>query len=139
MQWVVTIPEGARMLAKVTSRCRTSRWRRGLLVVPVAGAILLGASSPANAAIAWPSHPSFTSTTYNGGQSNVRACPNDDTCPIIFALGNGSTVFMLCWTDADWAFGNSWSNRWFYIQDLPGRQGFIHATLVMNQASSPHC
>ena len=114
------------------------RWP-GLLAALISIALIGVSAAPAHAAVAWPSHPSFTSTSYNGGRSNVRYCPNDDSCPILFQLGNGSTVYMLCWIDSDWAFGNAWSNRWFRIQDAANRQGFIHSTLVHNQAPSPNC
>jgi hypothetical protein len=97
------------------------------------------AGAPAQAATAWPSHSSYTWTSYNGGVSNVRHCASDDVCGIKFQLSNNSTVYMLCWLDDDWAFGNAWSNRWFLIQDTVGRVGYIHSTLVHNQASSLNC
>ncbi len=55
-------------------------------------------------------------------------------------LGNGTSVLMICWVDAQWATGNYASNRWFKVEPAyDPTVGYVHSSLVANQASVPHC
>jgi hypothetical protein len=119
-------------------KLRTSGRQRILLAAAmlcVIGLLTVGGARPAGATTAWPSHSSYVSTS--GGWSYVRSCPNTG-CSAQFLLSNGSPVWMLCWTDAQWATGNYSSNRWFYIYSYNG-YGYVHSSLVYNQAPSPPC
>jgi hypothetical protein len=55
-------------------------------------------------------------------------------------LGNGTSVLMICWVDAQWATGNYSSNRWFEVEPAyDPAVGYVHSSLVANQVSVPHC
>lgn len=121
----------------VVRRTRSAnRLRTFVTALMLSLALFAGAgSAPAAAATAWPSHSSYVWTS--GGWSNVRGCAST-ACSVKFSLANGSSVWMLCWTDGQWAYGNYGSNRWFYIWSA-NRTGYIHSSLVYNQASAPRC
>lgn len=111
---------------------------KSLLAGAAVAAAVVGAAADASASTAWPSHASYTWTNHNDGWANVRACPNTG-CSFRFALYD-APVYMLCYTDAQWAYGNYWTNRWFYVYAPgPGRYGYISASLVYDQARSPRC
>jgi hypothetical protein len=116
---------------------------KGLVAGAMGAAALagtVGVASPASATTAWPSHSSYLWANGNGGWSNVRSCPST-ACSVLFSVYNtGHPVYMLCYTDGQWSQGNSWTNRWFYVY-VPdaGASGYVNASLVFNQASSPHC
>ncbi|MEA2492879.1 MAG: hypothetical protein QOJ29_790, partial [Thermoleophilaceae bacterium] len=104
-----------------------------------ASALAMGVLAPtsANAATAWPSHASYTWANYNGGWTNMRSCPST-ACGVVVSLYGWQPVYMLCYTDSQWAFGNYWTNRWFYVYaPWANRYGYINASLVYEQAPSP--
>lgn len=72
---------------------------------------------------------------YGGG--NMRGCP-DTACSTKAWLPNYTSVTMKCWTDSVWAYGAYWTNRWFIV-DTGRQSGWVHASLVRNQTSTPHC
>jgi hypothetical protein len=57
-------------------------------------------------------------------------------------FGNGTPLTLYCYTDAQWAYGNYWTNRWFRVNVPSYRYGspeaYIHASLVAAQYSTPH-
>lgn len=117
---------------------RTKRLLAAAGTAAVAGSV--GLAAPASAATAWPSHSSYLWANGNGGWTNVRSCPST-ACALLFSVYNtGDPVYILCYTDGQWATGNYSTNRWFYIYVADaGRYGYVNASLVFNQASSPHC
>jgi hypothetical protein len=92
----------------------------------------------ASKAISWPSHPS---NVWTNGWAAVRSCDSTGCGAEFYLYGPAySPVYMLCWIDGQWADGNYWTNRWFYIYaPTANRYGYINASLVYNQAASPHC
>lgn len=106
--------------------------KKVILFLAVVAAILAVAVP---AAQAWPSHSSYVSTST--GWSTVRSCPSTGCTPITY-LYNGSSVWMLCWRDSQWAYGNYWSPRWFFVW-FGGTEGWVHSSLVYNQAVAPNC
>ncbi|WP_042375680.1 hypothetical protein, partial [Streptacidiphilus neutrinimicus] len=76
------------------------------------------------------------------GQAYVRAQPSTGSA-ILGIAPNGRMVDMMCWTDAQWAYGNYWTNRWYYatVQSLGYNNwiGYVHASLVAHPTTVPHC
>lgn len=114
-------------------RTITKRRRLGRLaaVAGAAGTAIMLMSAPALAAGPYIS-------SYSGG-ANIRSCPNTG-CTSYGWWSNGTSVTMVCWTDAQWVYppdSNYASNRWFYINSP--HTGYIHSSLVANQVSTPQC
>ncbi len=101
----------------------------------------IASSTPAGAMTTGsPSHVSYLWA--NHGDIPFKSCPSNTCATVGTVYGQGNyPVYMLCWTDNQWAYGNYWTNRWFYVY-LPlwgGHYGFVTASYVYNQAASPHC
>lgn len=110
--------------------------RMGLGGLAAAAVALSGlTASPASA---WTG--SYISS--NTGYAYVRTGATTNS-GIIGTAPNGRMVDMMCWQDGDWAQGNYWSNRWFYstVQSNGTNNwiGYVHASLVADQKSVPHC
>ncbi|WP_328992884.1 SH3 domain-containing protein [Kribbella sp. NBC_01245] len=119
---------GAAVLAAATALCAT--------IGGAANAVTI--AEPANAA-------SAVATSWigsNSGGANMRTCPNTG-CARVLYLGNGSEVYMLCWTDAQTVSppnSDYTSSRWFKIGlYYDNRTGYVHSSLVENQSSVGHC
>ena len=58
-------------------------------------------------------------------------------------FGNGTGLYLHCYVDAQWAYGNHWTNRWFRVNVPSYRYGspaaYIHASLVANQYGVRRC
>jgi hypothetical protein len=84
--------------------------------------------------------PSWVSS--NSGWANLRASPSGD---VLRYLPNNTPLLMVCWQDDVWAYGNYWTNRWFYVSAYVPENiynqpsGWIHASLVANQTVVPQC
>ena len=107
------------------------------LIAATVGVIM---PSPANAAADW-TWPLQASNVWTNGWANVRSCDRT-TCSVVFQLYGPaySPVDMLCWEDGQWANGNYYTNRWFYIYSLTARRyGYINASLVYNQVKVGSC
>lgn len=76
-------------------------------------------------------------------ESNVSASTAETFCPGSTALCRAvagsvkGTVHMVCWQDATWTDGKS--HRWFYIQAPNGSEGFVQASAVSKQITTPNC
>lgn len=92
-------------------------------------------AAPADAATVWPSHPSYTHNN-RYSYSELRNAPGG---MVIANLYNDSTVYMRCWMDSYWTYGNYSTNRWFYVTTTGGGSGWITASYVFNQATTPAC
>ncbi|WP_422768998.1 hypothetical protein ACN28C_19645 [Plantactinospora sp. WMMC1484] len=107
------------------------RFGRMAAIVGAAGALVAVTGVPASAA-----GPYISS---NSGGANIRSCANTG-CASNGYYGNGTSVTMVCWTDAQWVYppnSNYASNRWFRVS--APRSGFIHSSLVAAQVSTPVC
>jgi uncharacterized protein YraI len=105
-------------------------------VTATVAAVIAAFAVAVPAALAWPSHSSYVwSNTISW--MPVRSCPNTG-CGITTSLLRGSSVWMLCWTDSQWATGNYSSPRWFLVW-FGSSEGYIHSSFVYNQAVVPHC
>jgi hypothetical protein len=45
---------------------------------------------------------------------------------------NGTAVYMWCYRDANWYYGNYWTNRWYYVRSyIPYVfDGWVHASYM---------
>ncbi len=113
------------------------RWTAALAVaaITVFGVAVSVDTQPADA---WTG--SYISS--NSGGAILRTCPSTG-CTARAWLPNGRNVDMICWTDAQWANGNYWSNRWFKVTAEGGSYynytGYVHSSLVASQTSVPRC
>jgi hypothetical protein len=109
---------------------------RQLITTPLAALALLvggGASAAtAEAAYIWS----------NSGGAYIRAQPNPRSMMYGY-FGNGTQLSLYCYVDAEWAYGNYWTNRWFRVNVPSYRYGspeaYISASLVAAQYPTPHC
>jgi hypothetical protein len=78
----------------------------------------------------------------NSGGAYIRAKPNTNSMSYGY-FRNGTGLYLYCYTDAQWAYGNHWSNRWFRVNVPSYRYGspeaYIHASLVAAQYSVRRC
>lgn len=118
--------------------------RLSMVVAALAGGLLMTsgpaiAASPAvgTAVASWSCCAYINS---NSGGANVRGCP-DVSCTSYGYYPNGTAVVMTCWYDTGTVVyppnSNYPSNRWFRISSP--RYGYIHSSLIANQASVPKC
>lgn len=69
----------------------------------------------------------------------MRVSPTTNSYGVEY-LGNGTNLSMICYVDNQWANGNYWSNRWFYVgPNYDNHAGYVHSSLVANQIRVPHC
>ena len=116
--------------------------RLSLLSRPVARRItVIGlAASGALLAIAAPAAAAASYIGSNSGGANVRTCASTG-CASLGYIGNGTAITMQCWVDNQWVYppnSDYASNRWFRAS-TPVGTGYIHSSLVDNQASFGHC
>ena len=109
-----------------------------LLVVPIMTLTLLVLSSTPASAGGW------AYTFSNSGGSYIRARPTTNSMYYVY-VGNYTQVYLYCWVDGQWAYGNYWTNRWFQ-SSVPGYrygspEAYIHASLIPQSAqpSLPRC
>jgi hypothetical protein len=106
---------------------------------PATAAALAGRVRPTKATTCgWP-WPSWVSS--QSGGANLRGYPWH--APFRW-LPNCTSLYMYCWRNAHWAYGNYWTNRWFYVTAYVGGRyynptGWVHASLVANQQSVGWC
>ena len=101
-----------------------------LAVLACAGGI--AAASPASAA-------GWATIRSNSGGAWLRAQPSTSAYGMEY-LGNGTSVLMMCYVDAQWATGNYSSNRWFKVEPAyDPAVGYVHSSLVANQVGVPRC
>lgn len=122
----------------IIMRNTISRVATGLLMAMLASvsAPVDGAASASTVGVSYG--PSWIGS--NSGGANVRSCPNTG-CTAYTWLPNGTSVTMLCWTDAQLVGppnADYWSQRWFRIAG-PGVVGYTHSSLVENQTSVGAC
>jgi uncharacterized protein YraI len=106
--------------------------RIATVVLAAAGGVMLTSASPAAAAT---SHIGA-----NSGGANIRTCAST-TCGSLGYLANGTSVTMLCWVDSQWVYppnADYASARWFRAA-TPVGTGYVHSSLVEDQASVPPC
>lgn len=100
--------------------------------VVVSTALVAGPAVPAQAA-GWATIRSASGGAWLRAQATTASYGQE-------YLGNGTSVLMICWVDAQWATGNYASNRWFEVEPAyDPAVGFVHSSLVANQVSVPHC
>src|SRR4051794_33241916 len=111
-----------------------SRSRRRIAAFASALVLLVfgGAAASADAAYIW---------SHSGG-AYIRAQPSSYSTAYGY-FGNGTGLWLYCYTDAQWAYGNYWTNRWFRVNVPSYRYGspaaYINASLVAAQYGVPHC
>lgn len=99
------------------------------------------AATGAKAAVAPQRLTAAPVVSSRSGGANLRAYP---WAAAFRWVPNGTQLIMICWRDSVWMNGNYWTNRWFYVTALVGGRyynpsGYIHASLVANQATVPWC
>ena len=104
------------------------RLRSTVLALAAVGVVF---AATASAALASYTH------NYNYSYSELRSGPSSGNF-VIANLYNNTTVTMRCYEDTSWAFGNYWSNRWFYVTVGSGA-GWITSSYVYAQTSVPRC
>lgn len=106
---------------------------RSRLAVIASVLALFGASAGAAQAAYISSH---------AGGAYIRAQPSTYAMSYGY-FGNGTGLWLYCYTDAQWAYGNYWTNRWFRVNVPSYRYGspaaYIHASLVAAQYAVPRC
>jgi len=123
---------------------RFRSYRKAALLAALSVAALVASATATRASAQggytfWPAHSSYTNSP--SGWTNIRSCGNTSSrCYIIRSVPNDTSIYMRCWINDGWAYGWHWTNRWFYVT-LPGHAwgGYVHASLVRNQARVPHC
>ncbi|MDX2544573.1 hypothetical protein ACOT81_35495 [Streptomyces sp. WI04-05B] len=122
----------------ITTDERKAALPRIRLLGSLATAAVTLSGTTASPASAWSG--SYISS--NTGYAHVRAGATTNSA-IIGTAPNGRMADMMCWKDGDWAQGNYWTNRWFYstVQSNGTNNwiGYVHASLVANQKTVPHC
>lgn len=128
-----------RFTAKDTREMTTSTPSPARRVVTAVAGLLLATATMVNPATADTVEAASPKTySYTGGTHLRFHNPSGSS---IAYLRNGTPLTMHCWTDARWAKGNYWTNRWFQVTAHYGinKIGYVHASLVRNQASVPRC
>jgi hypothetical protein len=74
----------------------------------------------------------------SGWTAQVRDTPSTSAA-VITTLAAGRSVTMLCWTDAGTASYRYTSQRWFKVRADLGQTGYVHSSLVDQQAATPAC
>ncbi|HKV58012.1 MAG TPA: hypothetical protein VJO32_07010 [Ktedonobacteraceae bacterium] len=96
---------------------------------------------PVNNVIACPKYPYVWSNT---GTANIRALPEDNSTILDPpSPANSTQIETFCWLDGAWASSDNYpTNRWFQVPIYYTSQayhGYIHASLLANQHTTPHC
>jgi hypothetical protein len=103
-----------------------------LAVVVAALAVPSATAATAEAAYIWS----------NSGGAYIRAQPSTYSMSYGY-FRNGTSVRLYCYVNAQWAYGNHWTNRWFRTNVPSYRYGsptaYIHASLVGAQYWTPRC
>ena len=92
-------------------------------------------------AIAAPAAQAARIDSWFSSGAYVRGAPS--TGAMQYGLfGTGTPLELYCWVDGERATGNYSTDRWFGVA-IPsyryGGTGYIHASLVADQYSVPHC
>ncbi len=92
------------------------------------------------------SAPTTPSGTYLAGTQQVRFCVNTSLAGCgtglggiqTPAIGQNSSVSMVCWVDGSNFTDGYTTNRWFWVRSASA-EGFVSASVVRNQTSVPSC
>lgn len=77
---------------------------------------------------------------HTGGRIPGYCAPNQNYSNICAWLPNSSQVYMICWLDNTWYYGNYWSNRWFWVQSfVTGGLVYVPASYVYYQTRVSAC
>lgn len=129
------------MLTPVLSAAGDQRGERGVVHLrTAAAAVALVGALAGGIVVASPASASgWANIRSNSGGAWLRAQPSTSAYGMEY-LGNGTSVLMMCYIDAQWATGNYSSNRWFRVEPAyDGSVGYVHSSLVANQVGVPRC
>ncbi len=84
----------------------------------------------------------FSVISSNSGGANLRAGATTNSTSYEY-LGNGTEVLMICWITGQSVSppnSNYTSNRWFKVEpEYDFDIGYVHSSLVIDQATVPEC
>lgn len=103
-----------------------------IAALALAVAVPMGSARSTGNSVLWNRYGSTVPTRY---------CANS-ACTVQFNLPQGTAVRLVCYYDTQWAFGNYWTPRWFYVAYTHlwwTNYTWVHASYVYYQTAVPRC